>query len=90
MIIALGARIKKSGEHMVSEPTELKVVHQEDGDEMDPYERLLGDAMEGDARCLAPGQRRGGLVDRRSDPRQRDAGPRVRAGELGAASTPIA
>ena len=49
MIIALGARIKKSGEHMVSEPTELKVVHQEDGDEMDPYERLLGDAMEGDA-----------------------------------------
>jgi glucose-6-phosphate 1-dehydrogenase len=49
VIIALGARIKKSGEHMVSEPTELKVVHQEDGDEMDPYERLLGDAMEGDA-----------------------------------------
>ncbi len=49
VIIALGARVKKSGEHMVSEPTELKVVHQEDGDEMDPYERLLGDAMEGDA-----------------------------------------
>jgi glucose-6-phosphate 1-dehydrogenase len=49
VLIALGARIKKSGEHMVSEPTELKVVHQPDGEEMDAYERLLGDAMEGDA-----------------------------------------
>ena len=49
VIIALGARIKKSGEHMVSEPTELKMVHQTDGDEMDAYERLLGDAMAGDA-----------------------------------------
>jgi glucose-6-phosphate 1-dehydrogenase len=46
--IALGARIKKTGEHMVSEPTELKVVHQSDGQEMDAYERLLGDAMDGD------------------------------------------
>jgi glucose-6-phosphate 1-dehydrogenase len=49
VIIALGARIKKSGEHMVSEPTELKMVHQTDGDEMEAYERLLGDAMAGDA-----------------------------------------
>jgi glucose-6-phosphate 1-dehydrogenase len=49
VIIALGARIKKSGESMVSEPTELKVVHQPDGEEMDAYERLLGDAMDGDA-----------------------------------------
>ena len=49
VVIALGARVKKAGEHMVSEPTELKVVHQVDGTEMDAYERLLGDAMEGDA-----------------------------------------
>ena len=49
VIIALGARIKKSGENMISEPTELKVMHQTDGEEMDAYERLLGDAMEGDA-----------------------------------------
>jgi glucose-6-phosphate 1-dehydrogenase len=49
VIIAVGARIKKSGEHMVSEPTELKMVHQTDGDEMEAYERLLGDAMAGDA-----------------------------------------
>jgi glucose-6-phosphate 1-dehydrogenase len=46
--IALGARVKKAGDQMVSEPTELKVVHQSDGDEMDAYERLLGDAMAGD------------------------------------------
>jgi glucose-6-phosphate 1-dehydrogenase len=49
VIIALGARIKKAGEQMVSEPTELKVMHQSDADEMDAYERLLGDAMAGDA-----------------------------------------
>jgi glucose-6-phosphate 1-dehydrogenase len=53
VIIALGARIKKAGEQMVSEPTELKVVHQADGDEMDAYERLLGDAMAGDATLFA-------------------------------------
>ncbi|MES1164209.1 MAG: glucose-6-phosphate dehydrogenase, partial [Verrucomicrobiota bacterium] len=44
VIIALGARIKKSGENMISEPTELKVMHQTDAEEMDAYERLLGDA----------------------------------------------
>jgi glucose-6-phosphate 1-dehydrogenase len=49
VIIALGARIKKPGEQMVSEPTELKVMHQTGADEMDAYERLLGDAMAGDA-----------------------------------------
>jgi glucose-6-phosphate 1-dehydrogenase len=49
VIIALGARIKKAGEHMVSEPTELKVVHHVERDEMDAYERLIGDAMTGDA-----------------------------------------
>jgi glucose-6-phosphate 1-dehydrogenase len=53
VIIALGARIKKAGEHMVSEPTELKVVHQADVEEMDAYERLLGDAMAGDATLFA-------------------------------------
>jgi glucose-6-phosphate 1-dehydrogenase len=38
---------------MLSMPTELKVVHQPDGDEMDAYERLLGDAMNGDATLFA-------------------------------------
>jgi glucose-6-phosphate 1-dehydrogenase len=46
--IAIGARVKRPGEQMTSEPTELKVVHQPGGDDMDAYERLLGDAMAGD------------------------------------------
>ncbi len=51
--IAVGARVKKPGEQMVSEPTELRVVHHPDGDEMDAYERLIGDAMAGDATLFA-------------------------------------
>jgi len=48
LAIALGARVKKPGEEMVGTPTELSFVHRPDCDEMDAYERLLGDAMEGD------------------------------------------
>jgi glucose-6-phosphate 1-dehydrogenase len=51
--IAVGARIKRPGESMVTQPTELSVVHHPEGDEMDAYERLLGDAMEGDATLFA-------------------------------------
>jgi glucose-6-phosphate 1-dehydrogenase len=51
--IAIGARVKQPGDEMVSEPTELKVVQSRDGDEMDAYERLLGDAMDGDATLFA-------------------------------------
>jgi glucose-6-phosphate 1-dehydrogenase len=49
VVIALGARVKHPGEAMVGEPTELSFVHKPEGDEMDAYERLLGDAMTGDA-----------------------------------------
>ena len=38
---------------MVAEPTEFKVVHHPDADEMDAYERLLGDAMAGDPMLFA-------------------------------------
>jgi len=48
VIIAVGAQIKRPGEMMVTEPTELKVVQRPEGEEMDAYERLLGDAMAGD------------------------------------------
>ncbi len=51
--IAIGARVKGSGEEMTSEPTELSVVHRATGEEMDAYERLLGDAMEGDPTLFA-------------------------------------
>jgi glucose-6-phosphate 1-dehydrogenase len=51
--IALGARIKKPGGAMVGERTELSLVHHATGDEMGAYERLLGDAMAGDATLFA-------------------------------------
>jgi glucose-6-phosphate 1-dehydrogenase len=51
--IAVGVRVKRSGEEMETEPTELSVVHHPDAEEMDAYERLLGDAMEGDATLFA-------------------------------------
>jgi glucose-6-phosphate 1-dehydrogenase len=51
--IALGARVKRPGEEFVSDPTELRVVDRPSADEMTPYERLLGDAMEGDAMLFA-------------------------------------
>jgi glucose-6-phosphate 1-dehydrogenase len=51
--IAIGARVKTPGEAMISESTELALVHFPAGDEMSPYERLLGDAMAGDATLFA-------------------------------------
>jgi glucose-6-phosphate 1-dehydrogenase len=53
VIIALGARVKKPGAELVSEPTELRMVHHQDKNEMLPYERLLGEAMEGDTLLFA-------------------------------------
>ena len=38
---------------MSTEPTELQVVHHAEGEEMDAYERLLGDAMAGDPTLFA-------------------------------------
>jgi glucose-6-phosphate 1-dehydrogenase len=46
--ISLGARVKRPGDAMVGEAVELLVRHLA-GDEMTPYERLLGDAVRGDA-----------------------------------------
>ncbi|HVT44540.1 MAG TPA: glucose-6-phosphate dehydrogenase [Thermoanaerobaculia bacterium] len=51
--IAIGARVKEPGERLSSTATELKVVDEPSGDEMDAYERLLGDAMTGDAALFA-------------------------------------
>jgi glucose-6-phosphate 1-dehydrogenase len=50
--IAVGARAKLSGEGMRGENIELFVCHQH-GDEMDAYERLIGDAALGDATLFA-------------------------------------
>jgi glucose-6-phosphate 1-dehydrogenase len=45
--ISLTARIKAPGEAMVGQDASL-VEHRQPGDEMKPYERLLGDALRGD------------------------------------------
>ena len=50
--IALGARIKSAGEAMTGHEIELYACNSQ-ADEMTPYERLLGDAMRGDATLFA-------------------------------------
>lgn len=52
VVIALGALVKAPGEAMVGENVELIARHHP-GDEMTPYERLLGDALRGDAALFA-------------------------------------
>lgn len=52
VLIALGTKTKIPGEAMVGERIELVAGHGS-GDEMDPYARLLGDAMKGDASLFA-------------------------------------
>jgi len=47
VVIATGARVKRSGEAMRGEDVELIARHQQTSDA--PYERLLGDALAGDA-----------------------------------------
>ncbi|HKU37707.1 MAG TPA: glucose-6-phosphate dehydrogenase [Polyangiales bacterium] len=53
MVIAIGARVKQPGEQLLSMPVELKVMQESTCDELEPYERLLGEAMEGDALLFA-------------------------------------
>ncbi|HEU5219614.1 MAG TPA: glucose-6-phosphate dehydrogenase [Gemmatimonadales bacterium] len=50
--IAIGARVKHPGDQLTSEPAEFEVVRHPQG-EMDAYERLLGEAMEGDPTLFA-------------------------------------
>jgi glucose-6-phosphate 1-dehydrogenase len=51
--IGIGARVKTPGDGLKGGPVELSVMHRESADEMEPYERLLGDAMKGDATLFA-------------------------------------
>ncbi len=51
--IAVGARAKRPGEGMFGEPVELSVMENASGGRLDPYERLIGDAMEGDPTLFA-------------------------------------
>ncbi|HLQ78062.1 MAG TPA: glucose-6-phosphate dehydrogenase, partial [Terriglobia bacterium] len=52
VFISAGARVKTPGESMSGENIEL-IAHQHEGDSMMPYERLLGDAIRGDASLFA-------------------------------------
>ena len=51
--IAIGVMVMGSGEEMAGIPVELLASHHADADEMDAYERLLGEAMKGDAALFA-------------------------------------
>ncbi len=51
-LIALGTRVKKSGPKFVGEDVELTLM-QNPAEDVEPYERLLGAAMEGDSTFFA-------------------------------------
>ena len=51
--IAIGAMVMGQGEEMAGSPVELLASHHPRADEMDAYERLLGDAMNGDTMLFA-------------------------------------
>src|SRR5262249_5853918 len=51
--IGLGASAKKAGDGMLGQPIELALARHHTSDEMDAYERLLGDAMDGDGTLFA-------------------------------------
>jgi glucose-6-phosphate 1-dehydrogenase len=53
-VIALAARVKRSGEHFVGEQRELSLLNDQPNEEL-PYERLLGDALAGEG-ALFTGQ----------------------------------
>src|SRR5438445_2879901 len=46
--LSLGAQVKRPGEELVPMPANLTAVERQTADELDAYERLLGDAMHGD------------------------------------------
>lgn len=50
--IALGARVKQPGEAMTGQEVEL-TLHEDTGQDVPPYERLLGDAMNGHPELFA-------------------------------------
>ncbi|HKU87244.1 MAG TPA: glucose-6-phosphate dehydrogenase [Casimicrobiaceae bacterium] len=52
VLIAIGMRIKRPGERMAGDNVELVATHRK-GEEMMPYERLLGNALRGNASLFA-------------------------------------
>lgn len=52
--ITIGARVKHPGESMESDAGDFTLVHEPGAQELEPYDRLLGDAMDGDQLLFAP------------------------------------
>ena len=66
VVIAFGAQVLDDGVDMKGEPVELMATDNPRTGEMEPYERLLTDAMKGDASPLRPRRlRRTSLANRR-------------------------
>lgn len=53
VVIALGTHVKALGDTFATESQELSLMRHPSGDEMSAYERLLGDAIEGDPLLFA-------------------------------------
>ncbi len=51
--ITIGARVKHPGETMESDAGDFTLVHEAGAGELEPYDRLLGDAMDGDQLLFA-------------------------------------
>lgn len=71
--IGIGSRRKKGGEEMIGEQVELSALDDVSGD-MEPYERLIGDAMDGNAE-LFTSERASEVAWRIVDPILDDAVP---------------
>ena len=84
LTIAFGVTAMDEADQMIGQRTELVASRQPGADERAAYERVLSDALEGDADAVcADGLRRRGVADRRSGAGDGHAGSRIRAGDLG-------
>ena len=82
--IALGTMVMSPGDVMTGGPVELLACQRSAAEKIDPYERLLSDAMKGDATLFARGLCGGGLADCGPGAGRRDAALRIRLQQLGA------
>ena len=89
MTIAMGATVMGPGEQMEGEAVEIIASRHPSPQEMDAYERVLGDAMAGDATIVrARGLCGGGLANRGPHAERRQSDLRIRQGRLGPCERP--
>ena len=86
--VALGVTGMDDADQMTGQRAELVASRQPGADEKAAYERVLTDAIDGDATLVrAHGLRRRSLAHRRPPGRDEVAGSRIRAGQLGSSGT---